>query len=779
MQPSYQRPSASPVNIKLSEVLVFDRRKKSVAQLVPSWLHCNQNGEEDKPVHITAVVTAVSMVMDPPGGQDERRRQAERLRREEAYYHFINELSEEEYRLMRDSNLLGTPGEVTAEELRQRLDGAKERVSSHPRPDPRAQNTEAGEEEGNSGTTEPGAETSNGDSLLEWLNTFRRTGNATRSGQSGNQTWRAVSRTNPNSGEFRFSLEININHEQPEPGEHSDTPDPSELAPVPPPTAAAPSVLIRTVPSTRPAPYTPARPSPYPSPRATLSRRAQTRRTRSSATAPLVTTPPHTTPLSTPTGLRRSAAALHLSPAPNLPPPPALQDQSSPAELQPPSRPSSPVEGRERGLPILDCPRVPTQSDLQGASVGRQPHSSRTRSRGRIRRAAAGGGNSSRSSRRRSRSPLQRNPPSTLATFHPGGRSGNDGSNDGPAPEAINGTASISTETGEAMSEPAVLAEPGPEAGEQEGEGHATGAPGGARRHPTIMLDLQVRRIRPGENRDRDSIASRTRSRARAAENTVTFESDSGGFRRTISRSERAGIRTYVSTIRIPLRRISETGLGEPSSTALRSILRQIMTGFGELSSLMETEADSETASGTHQDPAGPTANTAQAFRSHGNENSTGGPAGGATAERDGATGAEEDGGDQGRLGSGGAGGVPVPNEGRPTSRDTNNLVENGTLPILRLAHFFLLNDEEDEEHPRGLAKEQIDNLATRTYGQASLEGEAGRACSVCINEYAQGNKLRRLPCAHEFHIHCIDRWLSENNTCPICRQPILPTHQD
>lgn len=51
--------------------------------------------------------------MDPPGGRDERHRQAERLRREEAYYHFINELSEEEYRLMRDSNLLGTPGENT------------------------------------------------------------------------------------------------------------------------------------------------------------------------------------------------------------------------------------------------------------------------------------------------------------------------------------------------------------------------------------------------------------------------------------------------------------------------------------------------------------------------------------------------------------------------------------------------------------------------------------------------------------------------------------------
>lgn len=63
--------------------------------------------------HTIICVPALFTVMDPPGGGDERQRQAERLRREEAYYHFINELSEEEYRLMRDSNLLGTPGEKT------------------------------------------------------------------------------------------------------------------------------------------------------------------------------------------------------------------------------------------------------------------------------------------------------------------------------------------------------------------------------------------------------------------------------------------------------------------------------------------------------------------------------------------------------------------------------------------------------------------------------------------------------------------------------------------
>lgn len=338
--------------------------------------------------------------------------------------------------------------------------------------------------------------------------------------------------------------------------------------------------------------------------------------------------------------------------------------------------------------------------------------------------------------------------------------------------EPGSGTSSVSMETGEAVAEPAAAADQAVDTAERESESHVTGSGNSAvRRHPTIMLDLQVRRIRPGENRDRDSIASRTRSRARVAENTVTFESDSGGFRRTISRSERAGIRTYVSTIRIPLRRISETGLGEPNSTALRSILRQIMTGFGELSSLMETEADSESVAPSHVDHMDASGNTGPVSRLSVSESAGGHAVTSAPdQERAGLVGNEADPGVQARLG----GGMVSTTEGRATSRDTNNLVENGTLPILRLAHFFLLNDEEEDEHPRGLTKEQIDNLATRTYGQASLEGELGRACSVCINEYAQGNKLRRLPCSHEFHIHCIDRWLSENNTCPICRQPIL-----
>lgn len=308
-----------------------------------------------------------------------------------------------------------------------------------------------------------------------------------------------------------------------------------------------------------------------------------------------------------------------------------------------------------------------------------------------------------------------------------------------PAPEAPN----LASQEGEA-------------AGGEGGEGGAAG-----RRPPTIMLDLQVRRVRPGEYRQRDSIASRTRSRSQNSNNTFLYESDRGGFRRTFSRSERAGVRTYVSTIRIPIRRISDAGLGEATSMALQSMIRQIMTGFGELGYLMDSDSDSSDSNRG----AGAPADLAEAL------NPDAAPAADPAADAEeppAATGvrartAEAD------VDEGLAAGAPPSEGGRARARPPISLEEPSSLPFLRLAHFFLLNDD-DEDQPQGLTKEQIDNLSMRNFG----ESDALKTCSVCITEYAEGNKLRKLPCSHEYHVHCIDRWLSENSTCPICRRAVL-----
>jgi hypothetical protein len=43
--------------------------------------------------------------------------------------------------------------------------------------------------------------------------------------------------------------------------------------------------------------------------------------------------------------------------------------------------------------------------------------------------------------------------------------------------------------------------------------------------------------------------------------------------------------------------------------------------------------------------------------------------------------------------------------------------------------------------------------------------------CSICIDDYESGDRLRMLPCHHLFHSKCIGRWLSErSSTCPLCK---------
>lgn len=43
--------------------------------------------------------------------------------------------------------------------------------------------------------------------------------------------------------------------------------------------------------------------------------------------------------------------------------------------------------------------------------------------------------------------------------------------------------------------------------------------------------------------------------------------------------------------------------------------------------------------------------------------------------------------------------------------------------------------------------------------------------CAVCLSEFADDESLRLLPgCCHVFHPECIDQWLENHTTCPVCR---------
>ncbi|KAM9816214.1 E3 ubiquitin-protein ligase RNF6 [Syngnathus typhle] len=48
--------------------------------------------------------------------------------------------------------------------------------------------------------------------------------------------------------------------------------------------------------------------------------------------------------------------------------------------------------------------------------------------------------------------------------------------------------------------------------------------------------------------------------------------------------------------------------------------------------------------------------------------------------------------------------------------------------------------------------------------------GAGNAGCQICFGDYDHGERLRMLPCFHDYHVACIDRWLQDNTTCPICR---------
>ncbi|KAJ1197933.1 hypothetical protein NDU88_001777 [Pleurodeles waltl] len=72
-------------------------------------------------------------------------------------------------------------------------------------------------------------------------------------------------------------------------------------------------------------------------------------------------------------------------------------------------------------------------------------------------------------------------------------------------------------------------------------------------------------------------------------------------------------------------------------------------------------------------------------------------------------------------------------------------------------------------------AKRAIGQLQLRTLKQGDTEvGPDGDSCAVCIDNYKPNDVVRILTCNHFFHKACIDPWLLEHRTCPMCKCDIL-----
>lgn len=69
----------------------------------------------------------------------------------------------------------------------------------------------------------------------------------------------------------------------------------------------------------------------------------------------------------------------------------------------------------------------------------------------------------------------------------------------------------------------------------------------------------------------------------------------------------------------------------------------------------------------------------------------------------------------------------------------------------------------------RGLAFRKVWAMPTMRFARASHNLDHA-ACSICLEEYVDGDSLRILMCQHHFHTACVDEWLRGSQVCPTCR---------
>jgi len=81
-----------------------------------------------------------------------------------------------------------------------------------------------------------------------------------------------------------------------------------------------------------------------------------------------------------------------------------------------------------------------------------------------------------------------------------------------------------------------------------------------------------------------------------------------------------------------------------------------------------------------------------------------------------------------------------------------------------------------DGAGPPPMAKENIQEIPTVNISNEQME--KSQSCSVCWEDFTEGEQVKLLECEHCFHSPCIVPWLELHGTCPVCRKELGKTGQ-
>jgi len=64
---------------------------------------------------------------------------------------------------------------------------------------------------------------------------------------------------------------------------------------------------------------------------------------------------------------------------------------------------------------------------------------------------------------------------------------------------------------------------------------------------------------------------------------------------------------------------------------------------------------------------------------------------------------------------------------------------------------------------------DKINKLPTHKFKPQTEIEASPPACQICQCEFTEDEEVKTLKCNHEYHTMCVDPWLKENDTCPLC----------
>ncbi|XP_053966725.1 E3 ubiquitin-protein ligase goliath [Anastrepha ludens] len=86
----------------------------------------------------------------------------------------------------------------------------------------------------------------------------------------------------------------------------------------------------------------------------------------------------------------------------------------------------------------------------------------------------------------------------------------------------------------------------------------------------------------------------------------------------------------------------------------------------------------------------------------------------------------------------------------------------------------YLQTKDQQSRQLCSVTKKAIMKIPTKTGKSSDEKDMDSDCCAICIEAYKPSDCIRVLPCKHEFHKNCIDPWLIEHRTCPMCKLDVL-----